>query len=172
MANKSSKGGPGKNEFYKKWWFWVIAVCIVGGICAAVTNNKGQDTNNQGNTISEEKKEEKKESGEDKELFEETEMEAFCQEDHVNDIHGFFGNDKINIIKMTGYNKFFDENIGNTKDTNTVIAQLTWTGYDKTTGKDINFSCYATKVDGQKKLIYIGANGSVIRGSLDTIYGN
>lgn len=164
MVEKKSK-----KPVFKQWWFWVIiGALVLIGIGGAANKNKTEDKKTEDSTSkTEDKKTETKKTDEDPNVFEETEMEAFCQEDHVNDIKGYFSGHKISIIKMTDYNKFFEAKSGKTKDTGADVALLTWKGHDKTLDKDIDFSCWATKTNGEKKIVYLGADGQTIRGTLD-----
>lgn len=167
-TTKATQKTETKTPIYKKWWFWGIILFLILCVGAGSSSNKQatspEPENNTEASTSTLTEDDNKVST----MFEESEMEAYCQEDHVNDILGYFNGHKISIVKVLGYNKYFSPTDGGKTKDGQDIAMLQWHGVDKTTGKDIGFSCWATKLsDGTKKLLYLGADGNAIRGSLD-----
>ena len=168
MANKKSNQIP----FYQKWWFWVIVgVFVIGGIGAAMGGGK-KDTDKP-NQTSQTKEETKVEDKTDPVLFDSIEMEEFCQEEHMVDIQGYFQSigRNVKVVSMLNYNKFFDENYSKTPDEEQrPVALLNWNGEDKDTGELVVFSCWATKIDGEKKLLLLDIDNHVVRGALTNVY--
>lgn len=161
-----------KLEWFREHRKATIAGIIILILCAVGVSYKGDSSHEVDNTSSGQSVEpttQKNEAG--FYVFKETEMEAYCQEDHINDIHGYFGNDEITIVKMLDYNKYFNAEYAHTEE-KYPIALLSWKGKNKTTNKDINFMCWATKdADGQKRLLLLEIDGDIVRGSLSNIYG-
>ena len=171
MAKKLAKKKTDEYPVYKKWWFWVIVGFVfIGGVGMSINGKNNTDNPNQ---ASQTKDEDKKEDKTDPVLFESTEMEEFCQEDHMVDIQGYFQSigRNVKVVSMLNYNKFFDENYSQTPDEEQrPIALLNWNGEDKDTGELVVFSCWATKIDGEKKLLLLDIDNHVVRGALTNVY--
>lgn len=160
-----------KVPFYKQKWFWIVVVAvIILGIGFGATRKDGG--NNSSDTS--QSKEEQKQENSDPVYFDELEMETFCQEDHVNDINGWIessGRD-ISMIYTTNYNKYFEPKYSKTTDgAERPVALLSWNGKDKDTNQPVSFMCWATKIDGEKKLLLLEIDMNIVRGQLSNIYG-
>lgn len=156
---------------YKQWWFWVIigivAIASIGGAGASQNSDspKNEDTNTENQII---------DDTTDSNLFVEYEMEEFCQEDHLVDIQGYFNSigRNVSIISITNYNKYFNADYTKTPDdAQKPIALLSWNGKDKDTGQIVSFSCWATKTNGEKKLLLLDIDNQTVRGSMANIFG-
>lgn len=141
----------------------IVAFVIIAGVVGAINgNNKGTSSGAE------------QQVGSGSNLFAEDEMEAFCQEDHLADISGYFKNLDIDyaMINVLNYNKYFNAEYQHTiDDAKRPVALLSWNGKNKDTGGVISFMCWATKIDGQKKLLLLETSGQTIRGDASSIYG-
>lgn len=139
----------------------VIGIAIVGGVMAS-KNKPGFE----GKSGSQPKQ--------NPDLFTQEEMETFCQEDYLVDISGYFKSLGVNyaMINVLNYNAYFDAEYQHTMDeAKRPVALLSWNGKNKDTDAVISFMCWATKIDGQKKLLLLETSGQTIRGDAAAIYG-
>lgn len=139
----------------------VIGMAIVGGMMAS--KNKPESEGKSGS-----------QPKQSPDLFAEEEMEAFCQEDYLVDISGYFKSLGVNyaMINVLNYNAYFNAEYQHTMDeAKRPVALLSWNGKNKDTDAVISFMCWATKIDGQKKLLLLETGGQTIRGDAATIYG-
>lgn len=139
----------------------VIGIAIVGGMMAS--KNKPGSGNKSGS-----------QPKQSPDLFTEEEMEAFCQEDYLVNINSYFKSIGVNyaMINVWNYNKYFNAEYQHTRDeAKEPIALLSWNGKNKDTDAVISFMCWATKIDGQTKLLLLETGGRTIWGDAAAIYG-
>ncbi len=141
------------NTLYEKWWFWVIILTVAVLIGFGMMNKKKPEQKTDDNKITE------------------AQMEKLCHEDYLSNIDTYFKSHdlKYNLIDKENYNKYFSDDYQKTKDeAKTPVALLSWNGK---TDKTVSFMCYATKQNGEIKLLLLEADTNTIYGSTKPIFG-
>lgn len=139
----------------------IVVAMIIAGVVGAINGNKSNNSDTENNVAN-------------NNLFTEEEIESFCQEDYLVNINSYFKSIGVNyaMINVWNYNKYFNAEYQRTRDeAKDPIALLSWNGKNKDTGDIISFMCWATKKDGQKKLLLLETSGQTIQGDASSIYG-